>query len=99
MQKKISITLFALTILSIPNQVFAELKLDRKSYYYGFFIGSLSESCLLHKYEKINTEVLKINFESIFSNLKEQDKEVQNAVLIFTNKKEFPCKDFVPYNY
>ena len=34
-----------------------------------------------------------------FRNLKDQDKEVQNAVLNFSNKKEFPCKDYVPYNY
>ena len=44
MKKKIGITFFALTFLSIPNQVFAGLKLDHKSYDYGFLIGSLSES-------------------------------------------------------
>ena len=99
MKKKIGITCFALTILLSPNQVFAELKLDRKSYDYGFLIGSLSESCILYKYGSINEKVLRKNYESIFINVKEEDKEVQNAVLNFSNKKEFPCKDFVPYKY
>ena len=99
MQKKIGITLFALTILSIPNQVFAELKLDRKSYNYGFLIGSLSESCILYKYGNINAKVLRKNYESIFINVKEADKEVQNEVFNYSNNQEFPCKDFVPNNY
>ena len=99
MQKKIGITLFVLTILSITNQVFAELKVDRKSYYYGFLVGSLSESCVLYKFGTINAEALRKNYESIFINVKEEDKEVQNAILNFRNKKEFPCKDFVPYDY
>jgi len=99
MQKKIGITLFALTILSISNQVFAELKLDRKSYNYGFLIGSLSESCLLYKFGNINANVLRKNYESIFFNVKEADKEVQNEVLNFSKNKEFPCRDYVPHNY
>jgi len=99
MKMKISIVIFALSILSIPNQVFAELKLDRKSYNYGFLIGSLSESCILYKYGNINAKVLRKNFESIFINVKEADKEVQKEVIKFSNSKLFPCKDFVPYDY
>ena len=99
MQKKIGITLFALTILSLPNQVFAGLKLDLKSYYYGFLIGSLSESCLFYENGIINAKVLRKNYESIFINVTERDKEVQNAIINFSNDEEFPCKDFVPYKY
>ena len=99
MKKKIGITFFALTFLSIPNQVIAGLKLDHKSYDYGFLIGSLSESCILYKYGKINAKVLRENYESIFINVKEADKEVQKEVLKFSNSKVFPCKDFIPYNY
>ena len=99
MKKKIAKTLFALTFISITNQVFAELKLDRKSYDYGFLIGSLSESCLLYKFGNINANVLRKNYESIFFNVKEADKEVQKEVLKFSNSKVFPCKDFIPYNY
>ena len=99
MKKEIGVTLVALTILSIPNRVFAELKLDRKSYDYGFLIGSLSESCILYKYGSINEKVLRKNYESIFINVKEADKEVQKEVLKFSKSKVFPCKDFIPYNY
>ena len=99
MKMKISIAIFALSTLSIPNQVFAELKLDRKSYDYGFLIGSLSESCILYKYGNINAKVLRENFESIFINVKEADKDVQKEVIKFSNSKLFPCKDFVPYDY
>ena len=99
MKKRIGITFFALTILSIPNQVFAEFKLDSKSYDYGFYIGSLSESCILYKFGDIRAEVLRETYKSIFSTLKEQDKEVQKEVLIYSKNKSFPCKDFVPYNY
>ena len=99
MKQKIGKTLFALTILLIPNQVFAELKLDLKSYNYGFLIGSLSETCILYKFGKINAKVLRKNYESIFINVKEADKEVQKEVLKYSNNKEFPCRDFVPYDY
>ena len=99
MKKKIGITCFALTILLSPNQVFAELKLDTKSYDYGFYIGSLSESCILQEFGDINAKVLRETYESILSNLKEEDKEVQREVLKFSKNKEFPCKDFSPYNY
>ena len=99
MKNKISITLLALIFLSIPNKVFAELEFDSKSYYIGFFVGSLSESCILYKYEDITAKVLRETYESIFSSLKEEDKEVQKEVLKFSKNKEFHCKDFVPYNY
>ena len=99
MNKKIGITCFALTILLSPNQVFAELKLDPKSYDYGFYIGSLSESCILYEFGDINAKVLRETYESILSNLKEEDKEVQREVLRYSKNKEFYCKDFFPYNY
>ena len=98
-KKNIGITLFALTISSIPNQVFAELKIDSKSYDYGFYMGSLSESCILYKYGDISAKVLRETYESIFINVKEEDKEVQKEVLKIAKNKEFPCKDFIPYNY
>ena len=66
MKKEIGVTLVALTILLIPNRVFAELKLDRKSYDYGFLIGSLSESCILYKYGNINAKVLKFSSSKLF---------------------------------
>ena len=96
MKKEIGVILVSLTILSIPNRVFAELKFNRKSYYYGFLIGSLSESCILYKYGNINAKVLRENYESIFINVKEANKEVQKEVLKFCNSKAFPCKDFIP---
>ena len=99
MKKKIGITCFALTILLSPNQLFAELKLDTKSYDYGFYIGSLSESCILYKFGDISSKVLRETYKSILSNLKKADKEVQREVLKFSKNKEFPCKDFSPYNY
>ena len=99
MKIKIGITLFSFAILAIPNQVFAELNLDNKSYNYGFYIGSLSESCILYKYRDISAKILRETYESIFSTLKEEDKEVQKEVLKFSKNKEFPCKEFVPYDY
>tara|TARA_B100000073_G_scaffold181447_1_gene150051 strand:- start:280 stop:579 length:300 start_codon:yes stop_codon:yes gene_type:complete len=99
MKNKIGITFIALTILSIPNQVFAELEFDSKSYHYGFFAGSLSESCILYKYGDITAKVLRETYESIFSSLKEEDNEVQKEVLRFSKNKKFPCKDFIPYSY
>ena len=100
MKNNIGISFFSLIILSIPNQIFAELILDRKSYDYGFFIGSLSESCILYKYGDISSKILRETYESIFfNNLKDQDREVQIEVLKYARNKEFPCKDFVPYDY
>lgn len=99
MKKKIGITFFALTILSIPNQLFAELKLDSKSYNYGFYIGSLSESCILYEFGDISAKVLRETYESIFSNIKDEDREVQKEILKFSKNKEFNCKDFVPFYY
>ena len=99
MKNKTGITFFALIILSIPNQLFAGLQFDSKSYNYGFFVGSLSESCILYKYGDITPKVLRATYESVFSSLKEEDKEVQKEVLKFSKNKEFPCKDFIPYNY
>ena len=99
MRKKIGITFFALTILLSPNQVFAELNLDIKSYDYGFYVGSLSESCILYEFGDISAKVLRETYESILSNLKKADKEVQREVLKLSKNKEFPCKDFFPYSY
>ncbi len=99
MKKEIGIICFALTFLLIPNQVFAQLKLDSKSYDYGFYIGSLSESCILYKFGDISSKVLRETYKSILSNLQKEDKEVQKEVLKFSENKEFPCKDFFPYNY
>ena len=99
MKKKIGIIFFALTILSIPNKIFAGFILDSKSYDYGFYMGSLSESCILYKFGDISAKVLRETYKSILSNLKKADKEVQREVLKFSKNKEFPCKDFSPYNY
>ena len=99
MKKKIAKTLFALTFISITNQVFAEFKLDSKSYDYGFYMGSLSESCILYRFGDISAKVLRETYESIFSNVKEEDKELQKGILEFSRDKEFYCKDFVPFNY
>ena len=99
MKKKIGIIFFALTILSIPNKIFAEFILDSKSFDYGFYIGSLSESCILYEFGDISAKVLRETYESIFSNVKEEDKEIQKGILEFSRDKEFYCKDFVPFNY
>ena len=99
MKKKIAKTLFALTFISITNQVFAEFKLDSKSYDYGFYMGSLSESCILYRFGDISAKVLRETYESIFINVKKQDKEVQKRISTTVNNKEFPCKEFIPYNY
>ena len=99
MKKRIGIILFLTSILSIPNQVFAELEWDKKSYTYGFFIGSMSETCLLYKYGGISAEVLKGTYESIYRSLRKQDEKVQKAVLKYVNTKKFLCKDFLPSNY
>ena len=68
MKNKIGITFFALSIFSMPSQVFAEFKIDNKSYYYGFFVGSLSETCILYKYSNLISEKdLRETYQSIFS--------------------------------
>jgi len=99
MKKKFGVTFFVIGILSIPNQLFAEFKLDNKSFDYGFFIGSLSETCILYDFGDISATVLEETYKSIFSSLKNEDKEVEKKVFRFANSKEFPCKDFVPSNY
>ncbi len=99
MKKKIGITLFALSIFSMPSQVFAEFKLDNKSYHYGFFIGSLSETCILYQFGNLSGEDLRETYQSIFSSLRKRDKKVENRVFKFANDKKFYCKDFVPLNY
>ena len=80
-------------------QINFQYKNHNYSYNYGFYIGSLSESCILYKYRDISAKILRETYESIFSTLKEEDKEVQKEVLKFSKNKEFPCKEFVPYDY
>ncbi len=98
MEKRIGITLFVVSILSMPSQVFAEFKLDSKSYDYGFYIGSLSETCILHQFGKLSEKDLRQTYKSIFSSLRKEDKKVKDRVFQFANNKEFLCKDFVPFN-